>query len=204
MAATMPCLTASSARSRGVHRSTGRPAAAGGMHATLIIWMICSAVKVSGAPGRGASASTVAMTASRSSASASAAANGAAAAAQRARHLRMVLGVQWSWRAKGSLRCPVAAPRTMRMRKASACGQECWRKRPSRIACCGGETVMDNGGGPAMDGAPYVRTARWGNIPRWRILPQLPMDFRIRVLVGLVAAMLALGLTLKARSRHSA
>jgi len=52
-------LTASSASSCGAQASMGRPESAAGVQARATIWTIYSAVKVSGAPGRGASASTV-------------------------------------------------------------------------------------------------------------------------------------------------
>jgi len=58
----MPCLTAASANSRGVQAVPGRPTCAGGRQARLMIWTICSAVKVPGAPGRGASAKAAATT----------------------------------------------------------------------------------------------------------------------------------------------
>ena len=77
-------LTASLANSRGVQAATGRPASAGGVQARLMICTICSAVKVSGAPGRGASASTRAIRRLRAAASPSRAASCASAAAQRA------------------------------------------------------------------------------------------------------------------------
>ena len=73
--------------------------------------MICSAVKVAGVPGRGASAKTVASSWASAAASASAAAKAAAAAAHRPRHLATVRGTQPSWRASGPLRRPAAAPR---------------------------------------------------------------------------------------------
>ncbi len=161
----MPCLTASSASSRGVQAATGRSASGGGVQAKLIIWTICSAVKVSGVPGRGESASTTAMACGRSPTSASAAASCDSAAAQRARHLRTVLGEQRSCRARGALRWPAAAARTIRARKATACGHECCRSSPSRIACWGGETVMDNGRGPATAHTFHARSNSVGSIP---------------------------------------
>lgn len=168
MVGTMPCLTAWSASSRGVQAATGRPASGGGVQAKLMIWTICSAVKVSGAPERGASASTSAIACCRSALSASAAARRDSAATQRARHLRTVLGEQWSRRARGSFRWPAAAARTIRVRKATACGQECCRSRPSRIACCGGETVRANGSGPATARTFHTPTTRAGRFPSAR------------------------------------
>lgn len=82
----MPCRIASSADSRGVQ-----------------------AVKVPGAPGRGASAKTAAND------------NRMMAASQRPRPLRTVFGAQPTCRASGSLRWSAPAPRIIRTRKASAC-----------------------------------------------------------------------------------
>src|SRR5207249_4906312 len=56
MVATIPRLAASSANSRGVQCVVGRSAAGGGVQASATIWTTCSALKVSGAPLRGASA----------------------------------------------------------------------------------------------------------------------------------------------------
>ncbi len=148
MRVTRPCLTASSASSRGVQAVTGRANCAGGWQARLITWMICSAVKVAGVPGRGASAKAAAMASSRAGRSASATDRGVAAAAQRDRHLRAVFGVQPTCRASGSLRRPVAAPRTIRTRSASACGQDDRRSSAVSTACWAGETVMGSGAGP--------------------------------------------------------
>ena len=53
----MPRLTASSANSWWVQCVTGRSLSAGGSQAMATIAQICSAVKVAGVPGRGASAS---------------------------------------------------------------------------------------------------------------------------------------------------
>ena len=55
MVPTMPRLRASSASSRGVQWLIGRPDASGGSQARAMIWHHCSALKVAGAPGRGAS-----------------------------------------------------------------------------------------------------------------------------------------------------
>src|SRR5215216_6615403 len=55
MVATMPRLRASSASSRGVQWRMGRADASGGSQASAMIWHQCSALKVAGAPGRGAS-----------------------------------------------------------------------------------------------------------------------------------------------------
>ena len=112
------------------------------------MWMICSAVKVAGAPGRGASARVAAMARSRAGRSASATARCASAAAQRDRHLRAVFGAQPTRRASGWLRWLVAAPRMIRTRSANACGQD---DRPSSAvstACWAGDTVIGAGAGP--------------------------------------------------------
>src|SRR5204863_8891732 len=58
MRETMPRWTASAANSAGVQWVTGRPDSAGGSQASARIWQICSALKVGGAPARGASANT--------------------------------------------------------------------------------------------------------------------------------------------------
>ena len=81
----MPCWTASSASSRGVQASTGRRNCAGAWQARLMICTICPAVKVAGAPGRGASAKAAAMARAKAGRSASATVRCVAAAAQRAR-----------------------------------------------------------------------------------------------------------------------
>ncbi len=91
----MPCRTASSASSPGVHWLMGRPppaASPGGVQASAMTWHSCSGVNVGGAPGRGASARTPSATASSaaSSPSTSAASSASAAAPQRARHTRAV------------------------------------------------------------------------------------------------------------------
>ena len=100
----MPCRTASSASSLGVRAVTGRPSCSGGLQARSMMRTICSAVKVAGAPARGASASAAAPAHSKVGRSPSLAARCAAAAAQRDRHLRAVFGVQPTRRARGSLR----------------------------------------------------------------------------------------------------
>jgi hypothetical protein len=143
---------------------------------------ICSAVKVSGAPGRGASASTRAIRRLRSAASCSTAASCLWAAAQRARHLMTVLGVQpRSW-ARGTLRMPVAAAKTMRTRKAMIWGVECWRSSASSTACCGGLTVMGSGSGPAKRYPPLVQSKASERFPHPMILPELCTLFRRAVL----------------------
>ncbi len=142
--------SASSASSRGVQASTGRPASAGGVHAMAMIWTICSGVKVGGAPGRGASASTAAISVRSPGSSASRAARSGAAAAQRARQRRAVLGEQPSCCAICSLGRPASAARMIWMRRTRACGAVCWRSKRSRIARCGGEMVIGIGGGPGI------------------------------------------------------
>ncbi len=147
-------LAASAANSRGVQASTGRPDSVGEVQARLMIWMICSAVKVGGTPGRGASASTSAMSGCKSASSWSTLARSGWAWAQRARQRRMVLGEQASRAANGSLRSPAAAAKMMEMRRARAWGQECWRSKRSRTARWCGETRMATGGGPDI-GSPW-------------------------------------------------
>ena len=119
--------------------------------------MICSAVKVAGAPARGASAKAAAMARSRAGRSSSATAKCAAAAAQRDRHLRAVFGVQPSRRANASLHWPAAAPRTIWTRRASACGQDDRRSSAASTACWVGVTAMDAGAGPGDIAPPGAR-----------------------------------------------
>ncbi len=145
---TIPCLTASSANSRGVQVVTGRPHWSGGRQARLMICAICSAVKVAGVPGRGASAKAAAMARSKAGRSASATARSVAAAAQRARHLRAVFGAQPSCRASGSVRWPIAAPRTTWTRSASARGQDDHRRSAASTVRWAGVTKMGAGAGP--------------------------------------------------------
>ena len=87
---TIPWSSASSASSRGVQASTGRPWLRGEVQARLTISTTCSALKVVGAPERGASLRTAAMVWRRTTGSASTAASWASAAAQRARQVRTV------------------------------------------------------------------------------------------------------------------
>ncbi len=112
----MPCRIASSADSRGVQ-----------------------AVKVPGAPDRGASAKTAAMARARADDEPSANDNRVMAASQRPRHLRTVFGVQPTCRASGSLRWSAPAPRIIRTRKASACEHDARRNRA--LSTCPGREV---------------------------------------------------------------
>lgn len=148
MLLTMPWCWASSASSRGVQTSTGRPSVRGEQQARLTIWTICSAEKIIGRPERGASARVVATALASWDGSASAAARIGSASAQRSRHFWTVKGEQSSSPANGSIRAPSATRKMMRTRKTSACGQECWRSKRSRTARCGGETVIERGCGP--------------------------------------------------------
>jgi hypothetical protein len=114
MRSTIPRVLASSANSRGVHWLMGRPESPGGSQAMAMSRHNCSGVKVAGAPGRGASASTPRMTvasarSSPSPPSASAASSTSVAAAHRPRQVRTVSSVTPTARPTCSLFAPVAA-----------------------------------------------------------------------------------------------
>lgn len=157
MVATMPCVMASSANSRGVHAATGRWHCSGGRQARLMMRTICSAVKVAGVPGRGASAKAVAIAAASAPGSSSTASRCGVASRQRPRHLRIVVGVLARCRASGSLRWPAAAPRMIAARKASACGHDARRRKVVSTACCAAVTWTGADRGPDIGAS-----TRWG------------------------------------------
>lgn len=156
MVVTIPWCSASSASSRGVQASTGRPTLRGETQAKLTICTTCSALKVGGRPLRGASARVAAIVARSWAGSVSAAAKRLSASSQRSRHFCTVSGEQVSWAASGSMRAPSAIASTIRTRTTSACGQECWRSNCSNTARWGGETLIARATGPAIGAAFYV------------------------------------------------
>ena len=156
MLVTMPCSSASSASSRGVQASTGRPRLRGEVQARLTICTTCSALKLVGAPERGASARVVAIVVERAAGSASAAASRHSASAQRSRHFCTVSGEQANWAASGSIRAPSARLSTMRSRNANACGQECWRSSRSKTARWASETLIARAWGPAIAASFFI------------------------------------------------
>ena len=175
MRSTMPWRSASLASSRGVQASMGRPRLRGAVQAKLMICTTCSALKVVGAPERGASARTETTIWRSAAGSASATANSRSAAAQRARHFQTVFGVQPSRAASSSFCWSAAAPRIMRRRRARVWGQECWRTKPSRTACWAADSVTACGCRPAIE--PPVSSRRSASTLR----PVLPRPYHIPV-----------------------
>jgi hypothetical protein len=104
---TSPRLTAARASSLWLQGVLGHPLADGGSQARATIAQICSAVKVAGAPERGASA--------RRSATPSA----SWVASQRRRHRRTVLAATLTRRAVSRTPLPSPASRMIQARKAS-------------------------------------------------------------------------------------
>jgi len=91
-----------------------------------MIWQICSAVKLAGAPGRGASLNR------------STTPTDAGADARRRRQWRTVLRQMPSAAAVFSMPVPAAASRMMRDRSASCCGVECARTSAFSACSCSG------------------------------------------------------------------
>jgi hypothetical protein len=131
MLATSPRLTASRANSFWLQWVIGRPQAEGGSQARATIAQTCSAVKVAGAPERGASARRSAMPFPSLPAS------------QRRRQRRTVLASTPTLRAVSRTPLPSAASRTIQARKASCWGVRWARRNRSSAVFCSGLKVTD-------------------------------------------------------------
>src|SRR5262245_28405766 len=138
MIGTRPRRMASSAISRWLQWLMGRSLSEGFSHVIATRAQICSAVKVAGAPDRGASASL------------SGTACPSAACRHRLRQYRTVLGQTPSSRALARAPVPSAASRMMRARRASCCGVEWVRTRRSSASRCSGKTVTGSAASRGM------------------------------------------------------
>ena len=145
---TMPRLMASSANARGVQWLRGRPAAAGGSHASAMIGHHCWALKVAGVPGRGASCT-------RSST------GQCGRARQGCRHRRTVRRLVPSRYAALRALCPSARCRRICARQLKGWGVVCARMRGSSSWCS--PSPRDTGGALADQAwqTPY-EDCRWG------------------------------------------
>lgn len=130
MLPTSPRLTASRANSFWLQWVIGRPLTEGGSQARATIAQTCSAVKVAGAPERGASARRPAVLSSSCPAS------------QRPRQRRTVLASTPTLRAVSRTPSPSSASRMIQARTASCCGVRWPRQNRSSAVFCLGLKVM--------------------------------------------------------------
>ena len=130
MRPTSPRLTASRASSFWLQCVIGRPLPEGGSQARATIAQTCSAVKVAGAPERGASARRSTMLSSSLPAS------------QRRRQRRTVLASTPTRRAVSRTPLPSSANRIIQARKASCWGVWWARRKRSSAVFCSGLKVM--------------------------------------------------------------
>jgi len=145
MVVTIPRLQASLASSRGVQWLMGRPDVSGGSQAKAMIWHHCSALKVAGAPGRGASW--------RRSCTAH-----PGRLSQCRRHSRTVLRLVPRRRATSGALRPSAKSRRICARQLKCCGVLWARIRVSSAWYSASESGTVGGLGPGIIGSCGFRT----------------------------------------------